>query len=121
MCLLVLYMIIMTSHYIPRIIYYLDIFDFSCMSAALNQLTPFSFLGHFLKLDIPEVSISNPVSCLHSPVLHGTSKECNFRMWYQVLGESPGIITVYKSVFTSFYKIFRPLSTLSSEPHIVIF
>ncbi|KAG0721749.1 MAM and LDL-receptor class A domain-containing protein 1 [Chionoecetes opilio] len=48
--------------------------------------------GHFLKLDGGNGSVSH----LHSAVISGTSRNCSFRMWYQVQGNTPDSIKIYK-------------------------
>lgn len=63
------------------------------MGAAVSE-SSLSLPGHFLKLDGSNGSVSG----LHSPVLKGSSKDCFFRMWYQVLGDVPDIVRIYKSV-----------------------
>lgn len=52
--------------------------------------------GHFLVLDIPIDPKIQVVGRLHSPVVLAGVEECTLRFWYQVLGEKPGVINVYR-------------------------
>ncbi|XP_047484991.1 MAM and LDL-receptor class A domain-containing protein 1-like [Penaeus chinensis] len=63
--------------------------------------TTLSSGGHFLVLDIPVEPMTQVVGRLHSPVVRAGVEECTLRFWYQVLGEKPGVINVYRR--TSYY------------------
>nr|XP_053646985.1 MAM and LDL-receptor class A domain-containing protein 1-like [Cherax quadricarinatus] len=52
--------------------------------------------GHYLKFNGDILHNRTTVAQIRSPVIQGISRECFFRMWYQFLGNKPGIISVYK-------------------------